>query len=238
MATSFSPQANTSSLRAITFDMYGTLLDLEASFAPGLAQFLRANGCDQDAAEVVRFWEATYLRESMVDTMLGRGRTLFERIRRECLHQVLSKLKVDHTLAEVEDLLTSKATVSLYPDVQEGLLALRDGYTLAVLSNGDLGSLEQAVASLSIPVDRVISVEQVGVYKPHSAVYGYAAEHLGLNPTQILHVAAHPWDVRGAKAFGFLAAYLDRDNVPYGESPFQADLEIPDLTELAGRLRE
>ena len=236
MATSSSKPATTSLVRAITFDMYGTLLDLEASFAPGLTQFLRTKGCGRDGAEVVQVWEATYLRESMVDTMLGRGRTPFESIRRECLHQVLSKLGVAHTSEEVEDLLTTKATVSLYPDVQEGLLALRNSYTLAVLSNGDLNSLERAVANLSIPVDRVISVEQVGVYKPHSAVYGYAAEHLGLSPNQILHVAAHPWDVRGAKAFGLLGVYLDRDNVPYGESSFQADLEISNLTELAGRL--
>ena len=109
-------------------------------------------------------------------------------------------------------------TRSLFPDVLEGMLALKGKLTLALLSNGDLDSLEQAVSGLSIPVDSVVSAEQAGVYKPHSAVYRFAAEYLNLPPDQILHVAAHPWDVRGAKAFGLLGAYINREGIPYGEA--------------------
>ena len=223
-------------VRAIMLDMYGTLLDLETSFAPGFGRFLKAKGSSRDAAEVIQIWEATYLHESMVDTMLGRGRTPFEQIRRECLGQVFSHLAVPHTSGDIERLLTTEANVSLFPDVQEGLSALRDKYGLSVLSNGDLGSLERAVSGLSIPVHQVISAEQAGAYKPHSVVYRTAAEHLNLQPNQILHVAAHPWDIRGAKAFGFLGIYLNRDNIPYGDGSPSADLEITTLTELAGRL--
>ena len=223
-------------VRAITFDMYGTLLDLEASFVGGIGRFLQANGSTRDAAELVRFWEAAYLRESMADTLLGRGRTSFERLRRDCLSQVLSRLRVRHTAEDVDRLLTTDAQVSLFPDVLEGLLALRGRYRLAVLSNGDLDSLERAVAGLSIPVEQVISAEQAGVYKPHQAVYSYAVEQLGLEKEQILHVAAHPWDIRGAKACGLLGAYINRDSVPYGTASLRADLEVAKLTGLAGRL--
>ena len=223
-------------VRAITLDMYGTLLDLETSFAPGFGRFLETKGSSRDAAEVIQIWEATYLRESMVDTMLSRGRTLFEVIRRQCLSQVFSSLGVSHTVDDIERLLTTDAQVSLYPDVQDGLSALRDKYTLAILSNGDINSLERAVSGLSIPVHEVISAEQAGAYKPHSVVYRTAAEHLNFQPNQILHVAAHPWDIRGAKAFGFLGVYLNRDNIPYGDGSPSADLEITTLTELAGRL--
>ena len=223
-------------VRAITLDMYGTLLDLETSFVQGFRRFLAAKGSSRDAAEVIQLWEATYLRESMVDTMLGRGRTLFEQVRRECLSQVFSHLAVSHTSGDIERLMTTDAQVSLFPDVQKGLSALRDKYSLSVLSNGDLNSLERAVSGLSIPVHQVISAEQAGAYKPHSVVYRTAAEHLNLLPSQILHVAAHPWDIRGAKAFGFLGVYLNRDNIPYGEGSPQADLEITSLTELSGHL--
>ena len=65
-------------IRAITLDMYGTLLDLEPSFVQGFGSFLKEKGTSRDAAEVIQIWEAVYLRESMVDTMLGRGRTLFD----------------------------------------------------------------------------------------------------------------------------------------------------------------
>jgi FMN phosphatase YigB (HAD superfamily) len=132
------PQAALDSVRAVTFDMYGTLLDLETSFVQGFSQFLKAKGSALDAAEVVRAWEAAYLHESTVDTLLDRGRTPFERVRRVCLSQVFSRLGIEHTPDDVEGLLTSGARVSLFPDVQEGLLGLRDRYTLAILSNGDL----------------------------------------------------------------------------------------------------
>lgn len=224
------------SVRAVTFDMYGTVLDLEASFSPGFSQFLKDKGSSRDAAGVVQLWEAVCLRESMVDTMLGRGRTPFERIRRRCLGEVFSQLGIVYTQDEVDDLLITSARVSLFTDVQEGLRALKGRFTLAVLSNGDLDSLERAVNGLSIPVDRVISAEQPGVYKPHSAVYGAAVENLNLRPNQVLHVAAHPWDVRGAKTFGLLGAYVNRDNVPFGEAPPQPDLEVSYLTGLADRL--
>ena len=221
---------------AITLDMYGTLLDLKTSFAQGFGRFLKAKGSSRDAAEVIQIWEATYLRESMVDTMLGRGRTLFEKVRRECLSQVFSSLGVSYNPNDIERLLTTDARVSLYPDVLEGVAALRATYTLSVLSNGDLDPLERAVSGLSIPVHEVVSAEQAGAYKPHSVVYRTAAERLNLQPNQILHVAAHPWDIRGAKAFGFLGVYLNRDNIPYGDGSPQADLEITTLTKLAGLL--
>ena len=69
-------------VRAITFDMYGTLLDLEASFEPGFAEFLKAKGYPGSASQVVQAWEAVYLHESNVDSMLGRRRTPFEVVRR------------------------------------------------------------------------------------------------------------------------------------------------------------
>ena len=101
------PQAALDSVRAVTFDMYGTLLDLETSFVQGFSQFLKAKGSALDAAEVVRAWEAAYLHESTVDTLLDRGRTPFERVRRVCLSQVFSRLGIEHTPDDVEGLLTS-----------------------------------------------------------------------------------------------------------------------------------
>ena len=226
------------SVRAITFDMYGTLLDLDASFVRGIGRFLQSKGSTGDPTAVVRYWEASYLRESMADTILGRGRTPFERLRRDCLNQVLTRVGVSHTTDDVDNLLTTDAQVCLFPDVRQGLLALRERYTLAVLSNGDLESLERTIASLTIPVDQIISAEQAGAYKPHPVVYQSAVEQLGLEKEQILHVAAHPWDLRGAKACGLLGGYINRDNVPYGASTFLADLEVSKLTDLEGCLAE
>lgn len=220
------------SVRAVTFDMYGTLLDLEATFREPFGRFLSAKGSSKTVSEVVHLWEASYLRESMVDTMLGRGRTPFDRLRRHHLGQVFSQLGVENVPDEIECLLADAAGFSLFPDVVGGLQALQGRFTLAALSNGDLATLERAVSSLGLPMDRVISAEQVGVYKPHAAVYQMAAENLNLRPEQILHVASHVWDVRAAKVWGMLGAYVNRHGIPYHED-VPPDLEVVDLKGLA-----
>ncbi len=226
-------------VRAITFDMYGTLLDLVASFASGFDEFLKAKGYPGSANDVVQAWETTYLHESNVDSLLGGPRTPFEVVRRVTLSQLFHKLKIAHTKDDIEQLVTTKATPTLFPDVKEHLTRLRaqGKYQMSVLSNGDLESLDRAVSGLGIPVDRVISAEQAGYYKPHSGVYQHAIKELGLPGEQVLHVAAHAWDIRGARAAGMAGAYINRYDIPYIDADgSQADLEVPGLAELADRL--
>ena len=226
-------------VRAITFDMYGTLLDLVASFASGFDEFLKAKGYPGRANDVVQAWETTYLHESNVDSLLGGPRTPFEVVRRVTLSQLFHKLKIAHSKDDIEQLVTTKATPTLFPDVKEHLTRLQaqGKYQMSVLSNGDLESLDRAVSGLGIPVDRSISAEQAGYYKPHAGVYQHAIKELGLPREQVLHVAAHAWDIRGARAAGMAGAYINRYDIPYVDSDgSQADLEVPGLAELAERL--
>ena len=81
-------------VRAITFDMYGTLLDLVASFGAGFEEFLEGRAYSGGADDVIQAWEATYLHESNVDSLLGRPRTPFETVRRVTLSQLFHKLKI------------------------------------------------------------------------------------------------------------------------------------------------
>ncbi|MBT99616.1 MAG: hypothetical protein CL902_13490 [Dehalococcoidia bacterium] len=178
-----------------------------------------------------------YLHESNVDSLLGRPRTPFEVVRRLTLSQLFFKLKISHSKDDIENLVASKATPTLFPDVKEPLTRLRGKYQMAVLSNGDLKSLDGAVNGLGIPVDRAISAEQAGFYKPHSGVYQHALKELGLPGEQVLHVAAHAWDIRGARAAGMAGAYINRYDIPYVDADgSQADLEVSGLEELANRL--
>lgn len=222
---------------AITFDLYGTLLNLEATFAPAFDGFLRERGVAIDAPELVRTWEWAYLHEGMVDTFLGGPRTPFEQLRRITLSQVLSRAGIEHGSGDLEELLAVRATPSLFPDVVESLAALRGRYTLSVLSNGDLAALERIVSTLNIPVHRIISVEQAGCYKPDLRVYRRAAELLEAETGGILHVAAHAWDVRAARTAGMRGAYVDRHRIPYAPlTSERPDLETADLPELAAML--
>ena len=231
------PPFDPSAVRAITFDLYGTLLDLEATFAPAFDSFLRERNAAVDAAELVRTWEWAYLHEGMVDTFLGGPRTPFEQLRRTTLSQVFARVGIEHSREDIEELLAVRATPTLFPDVAESLTSLRGRYTLSVLSNGDLAVLERIVSTLGIPVHRTISVEQADCYKPDLRVYHRAAELLEAETGGILHVAAHAWDIRAAQAAGMRGAYVDRHNIPFApytdDSP---DLETATLPELAAIL--
>ena len=228
-------------VRAITFDMYATLLDLAARFASGFDEFLKAKGYPGSADDVNQVWETTDLHESNVDSLLNRPRTPFEVVRRVTLSQLFHKLKISHTKNDIEQLVTTKATPTLFPDVKEHLVRLQNlgKFRMPVLSNGDLASLGRAVTGLGIPVDDAISAEQAGYYKPHAGVYQHVIKELGLPGDQIFHVAAHAWDIRGARPAGMAGAYINRYDIPYVDADgYQADLEVPGLAEQADQMTQ
>ncbi len=82
----------------------------------------------------------------------------------------------------------------------------------------------------------MISVQEAGYFKPHWQTYAKAAEIIGLDRSSILFVANHAFDCIGAKAFGMRTAFIDRRKRPFGETPHQPDLIVPDFAELAARL--
>ena len=228
-------------VRAITFDMYGTLLDLVARFASGFDEFLKAKGYPGSADDVIQVWETTDLHESNVDSVLNRRRTPFEVVRRVTLSQLFHKLKISHTKNDIKQLVTTKATPTLFPDVKEHLVRLQSlgKFRMLVLSNGDLASLGRAVTGLGIPVDDAISAEQAGYYKPHAGVYQHVIKELGLPGDQIFHVAAHAWDIRGARPADMAGAYINRYDISYVDADgYQANLEVPGLAEQADRMTQ
>ena len=93
--------------------------------------------------------------------------------------------------------------------------------------------LEAIKPHLGIEFDRVISVAEAGSFKPHVATYRKSAEIMAARPEEILFVASHAFDCLGAKAFGMRTAFIDRRQRPYGDWPYQPDLVVSDLKELA-----
>ena len=124
-----------------------------------------------------------------------------------------------------------------YPEVLETLTHLSEHYDLVALSNGDLHFLQHLVVyRIGWDFDAVISVAEAGAFKPHPAVYRHAAAKLGLEPAQCLMVSANSFDVLGARACGYRAAFVNRRDLPYEDSPLQPDLTVPSFTELAEAL--
>ena len=110
-------------------------------------------------------------------------------------------------------------------------------YGLVALSNGEQWYLEELLGN-SVPAtfDAIISVDQVGAFKPAPGIYRKAAQRLGCDPGEIMMVAAHAFDILGAQTCGFRAAYVNRYGLPTEDSQYQPDIIVNDFVQLAERL--
>jgi 2-haloacid dehalogenase len=121
-----------------------------------------------------------------------------------------------------------------FPEVPEALRQLRGaGLTTAILSNGTPGMLAAAVdhAGLTRCFDQLLSVEAVGVYKPHPRVYGLACDRLGLAAGAVAFVSANAWDAHATSAFGMRVVWCNREARPRERLPGGPDREIRSLAE-------
>jgi 2-haloacid dehalogenase len=122
-----------------------------------------------------------------------------------------------------------------YPDARPALERLRAaGLRLAILSNGAPRMLAAAAESAGLAplLEAVLSVEEVGTFKPAPAVYRLAPDRLGLPPEEILFVSANGWDACGAKAAGLRVAWCNRAGQPAERVPERPDVEIRSLAEI------
>uniref|UniRef100_UPI0025930850 HAD-IA family hydrolase n=1 Tax=uncultured Methylobacterium sp. TaxID=157278 RepID=UPI0025930850 len=138
-----------------------------------------------------------------------------------------------YTMDEVRGLVAEIEKLECFPEVPEALAQLQTKYQLVVLSNGDPDMLETAKQYHKVPFDKVISVAEANAFKPHVATYTKAAEILGLRMDEILFVANHAFDVIGAKAAGMQTAMINRRNRPFERTPYQPDITVPTMTDLA-----
>jgi 2-haloacid dehalogenase len=172
----------------------------------------------------------------MIDALIDRGHTPYREIGRRALSYTLERAGVSHTPAEVAALVAEIERLRPFDDVVAALEWLKPRYRLVILSNGDPDMLENARPYMGFAFDRLISIAEAGYFKPHHATYAKAAALLGEAPHRIMHVANHAFDCIGAKAAGMRAAFIDRRKRPYGETPFQPDLIVPDFRALADAL--
>ena len=129
-----------------------------------------------------------------------------------------------------------------FPEVPQMLATLKDeGFATAILSNGSPDMLAGAVESAGIGgnLDAVLSVESVGVFKPHRSVYELVGKQFGVVPGEVLFVSSNGWDAAAAAGFGFRTVWVNRAGDPMDRLPWRPQEVLPDLTripELAGWL--
>ena len=220
-------------IKVCLFDQYGTVVDMQTGLRDVAAPFLKAKGWTGDPNAFVTWWRRTHFENSMIDALLHKTHTPYRAIGEMSVAQVMRRAGVPHTGDEVRALVAAIERLKPFPEVPAALARLKTKYTIAVLSNGDPDMLEAAKKHHGIPFDVVISVAQANAFKPHVATYTKAAEILGVRMEEVLFVANHEFDCVGAKAAGMHAAFIDRRRRPFAAWPYQPDLIVPTMTELA-----
>ncbi len=224
-------------VRALTFDLFGTVLDLGGSLEPPLARYFGERGLDVDAGAFWAQWRARQRIEQYQDTILQLGHSGYLATCERALRYTLRLNRLDTGDAAMAEIMAFWQDLNPFPEVLPALERLGDRYDLVALSNGNAHFLEHlATNRIGWDFEAVISVGEVGAFKPHPAVYRHAATSLGLEPAQCLMVSANSFDVLGARACGFRAAFVNRGDLPYEDSPLQPDLTVPDFTALADAL--
>jgi 2-haloacid dehalogenase len=217
-------------IRAAVFDAYGTLLDVHTAMAR------HAGRLGPDWQRISADWRARQIEYTWVRSLAGAANHRdFWQLTQEALAYVAQRHGITDP-ALLADVLAAYRRLDAYPEVPAMLASLRArGVPRAILSNGEPGMLADAVASAGITdlLDDVLSVEAVGVFKPHPRVYRLAAERFDLPRESIGFFSSNPWDAFGASAFGFRVFWVNRSAQPDEYGLRGSVTELADLAALA-----
>ena len=214
-------------VKACVFDAYGTLFD----FATAARRHSESLG--DKAEKLTALWRDKQLQYTWLRAVQGRHADFWQ-VTGDALDFALETYAIDQPGIR-DKLMASYLSLDPFPEVTETLDRLKAaGKRLAILSNGSPGMLESAVrnARLNGVFELVISVEEVGVYKPDPMVYQLAVERLGLPAAAISFQSSNAWDAYAASAFGMKVVWCNRYAQRRERLPGSPDREITSLAEL------
>ena len=203
-----SPKDN---VKALLFDVFGTVVDWRSSVIRELTAFGRGRGFSADWAQFADDWRALY-QPSMEEVRSGRRPwTILDQLHRECLITLLGRHAITGLSAhEIEHLNTIWHRLTPWPDAVEGLLRLKRRYIIGTLSNGNTGLLTRMAKNAGLPWDVILGAESARAYKPLPEAYRRNADVLNLTPGEVMLVAAHNDDLAAAAAVGLRTAFVVR----------------------------
>ena len=214
---------------ACVFDAYGTLFDVDAA-----ARHCRSELGDkwQPLAET---WRLKQLQYTWLRSVMGRH-VDFWRVTGDALDYATDSLGLDDDALR-DRLMDLYLALDAYPEVKRVLAQLKSaGMKTAILSNGTPDMLEAAVSNADIAglLDAVLSVEEVGVFKPHPNVYRMGEDRLGLPAGRMSFQSSNAWDAAAASAFGYRVIWVNRFGQARERIPDPPHAEIETLEELPG----
>ena len=214
-------------IQACVFDAYGTLLDFNS------AVMHCADEIGPDAARLSEMWRQKQLQYTWLRSLM-RDHADFWQVTGEALNFSLAALSIDNPALR-DRLMALYRELDAFPEVPDTLTRLKDaGMRTAILSNGAPEMLDAAVKAngLDALLDDVLSVEDVGVFKPDPRVYQLSEDRLGVAKENICFLSSNGWDAAGAGSFGFRVVWINRYSQPVEHLPARPDAEIDTLSPL------
>ncbi len=219
-------------IQAVVFDAYGTLFDIHSPVDK------LAGEIGENAKALGALWRQKQLEYTWLRSLMGTHADFWV-VTREALDFALADLGINES-GLADELMTLYLKLDAFPDVVEALAALRQrGKRLAILSNGSPSMLDSIVrhAGLEKTFEHVLSVEEVGIYKPSRRVYRLAMQKFHIQDApSICFVSANTWDAQAAAQFGFQVVRIARTPRQDDKLPGKPARLITSLNELSSCL--
>jgi 2-haloacid dehalogenase len=210
-------------LQALVFDAYGTLYDVHAVIRR-CEEFWPGNG-----AALSQLWRTKQLEYTWQRSLMRRY-VPFSQVTREALEYACASLQLSLDDGKLDALMQEYRKLAMYPEVAQALAKLK--VKQAILSNGSPDMLDPLVRHSGLKFDAVLSVDQVGIFKPAPEVYQLAVDRLGVAKERVGFVSSNCWDALGAKSFGLRVFWINRLKARVDRLGLQPDAIVGSLNEV------
>jgi len=213
-------------IKAIIFDAYGTLFDVNSA----------AEKCKDKIGNkwegFANYWRTTQLEYTWLRSLMNRHKDFWQ-ITEDSLDKSMKAFKIDPSMRN--ELLDLYKILSTFPEVKEVLQNLKKkDYKLAILSNGTPTLLNELVTSNNLDniFDDIFSIEEVKVYKPNSKVYDIPVKKYQIQKNEVAYLSANTWDVSAGGNYGFNPVWVNRSNNIFDNLDYKPQNEISNLKDL------
>ena len=213
-------------IKAIIFDAYGTLFDVNSA----------AEKCKDKIGDkwenFANYWRTTQLEYTWLRSLMKRHKDFWQ-VTEDSLEKSMKVFKIDSSMRN--ELLNLYKILSPFSEVPEVLKNLKKkNYKLAILSNGTPSLLNELVKSNNLEnvFDDILSIEEVKIYKPDSKVYDIPFKKYKMEKNEFAYLSANTWDVSGAGNYGFNPVWVNRNNSIFDNLDYVPKYQIENLSKL------
>jgi 2-haloacid dehalogenase len=213
-------------VKAIIFDAYGTLFDVNSA----------VKKCKDKIGDkwegFANYWRTTQLEYTWLRSLMDRHKDFWQ-VTEDSLDKSMKAFKIDSSMRG--ELLDLYKILSTFPEVKEVLNNLKEkNYKLAILSNGTPSLLNELVKSNNLDsiFDDIFSIEEVGIYKPSSKVYDIPIKKFKIQKDEVVFLSANTWDVSGGGNYGYNSVWVNRNNNIFDSLDYIPQNQVKNLGEL------